>query len=295
MKLLGILISFALVGHVLATKYDKYVQEVLITNKQIKRAKNFMPRIIKNLVENVDKYQMEAIAFMVGVPENIDCALQAPDNESCSDGFSQNNIPDLNIYPSTDSEEDSDNPDSKHKIIIHFEVKLKYQKMMQSAISAGTDPNQIESLDLNHPPNDPEKGRVEAPKVKLENLASLLEERRQHTSAAQRNKIIHAQSVLTFLGSERRKLTLEAITSLIRQNDPLFKNLKMMCRLVGAFHTIKDPQAYIHYADVDGHFCVIIDIMYIEAHVYKFFGGVFWKVEPDRFNPAQLWTFLSEL
>ncbi|XP_050428723.1 uncharacterized protein LOC126838089 isoform X6 [Adelges cooleyi] len=277
MKLLGILISFALVGHVLATKYDKYVQEVLITNKQIKRAKNFMPRIIKNLVENVDKYQMEAIAFMVGVPENIDCALQAPDNESCSDddsiddyskeaGFSQNNIPDLNIYPSTDSEEDSDNPDSKHKIIIHFEVKLKYQKMMQSAISAGT-----------------------------ENLASLLEERRQHTSAAQRNKIIHAQSVLTFLGSERRKLTLEAITSLIRQNDPLFKNLKMMCRLVGAFHTIKDPQAYIHYADVDGHFCVIIDIMYIEAHVYKFFGGVFWKVEPDRFNPAQLWTFLSEL
>ncbi|XP_050424598.1 uncharacterized protein LOC126835815 [Adelges cooleyi] len=261
MKQLFILISFALVGHVLVAKLDDYIQQVLITNDDIKQAKEFLPTIIKNMVARSDVYGMEAMAFMLAVPEKIDCVLQAPKFTYQDSDESEN----------SDSDE-SVNPDSGGKIIMHFEDKLEYQKMMQSAISDVTE-------------------RIGSPTVKLENLASLLGERTIHPTRTLKNRIIRSFD-LTSLGSARRDMTLEAITLLIRQDDPLFQDLRMMCRLVGVFRSIKYPRTYIHIADLDEDFCILIDETFVGGHVYKFFNGEHWKVKLEDFSSVR--RFSSE-
>ncbi|XP_050435113.1 uncharacterized protein LOC126842270 isoform X2 [Adelges cooleyi] len=219
------------------------------------------------MVARSDVYGMEAMAFMLAVPEKIDCVLQAPKFTYQDPDESEN----------SDSDE-SVNPDSGGKIIMHFEDKLEYQKMMQSAISDVTDPNLNQNLD---PPIVP--GR--------ENLASLLGERTIHPTRTLKNRIIRSFD-LTSLGSARRDMTLEAITLLIRQDDPLFQDLRMMCRLVGVFRSIKYPLTCINIADLDEDFCILIDETFVGGHVYKFFNGELWKVKLEDFSPVR--RFSSE-
>ncbi|XP_050428082.1 uncharacterized protein LOC126838011 [Adelges cooleyi] len=321
MKLLGIFLSFSLVGQVLVTELDKYIEEVILTNEDIKQAKNFMPEIIKSMVENYDVYKMETMALMLSVPEILDVELKGPESSSDSDDYytdseenidnmeepgpSQNQIPDLNIDPFTVPEEEILNPNSAGKTIIHLQKKLKYQKMMQLAILAVTDRRKYQeamqaakpdtvpilSLDLNRPPNS-DKTRIDAPTIKLDNLASVLYERRRHPRAVSRNRIIRAFN-LTTLGKARREMTLEAITSLIRQNDPVFQDLFNMCRLAGLFRTIKYPHSYIATATIDGEYCVLMDVLELEGFVYKFHNGVFWEVDIDHRTLTK--PFFSEL
>ncbi|XP_050424562.1 uncharacterized protein LOC126835787 isoform X2 [Adelges cooleyi] len=217
MNLLCILMSLAL-ANVFATELDDYVNQVLITNVHMKRAKKKM-------------------AYMLATPER-------------------------------------DNPN------LEIREKIEYQKMMQSEISAETG--------------------IDAPEIKGENLAKLLEDRRITTTTSLRNKIIRASDniraeFLSELGSARRVMTLEAIKSLIRQNDPLFLNLFRMCSLIGLFRSIKYPRLNLVtvYTMRDGH-CFILDIN-MNANVYTFINGEIWEVEPNPRNRAPIRPFFREL
>ncbi|XP_050427835.1 uncharacterized protein LOC126837640 isoform X5 [Adelges cooleyi] len=348
MKLLGILISFALVGNVLVTKLEEYMKEVILTNKEIKQAKELMPAIIKNVIENYQVYGIAKMSLMMAVPEAIDVALEAkevypdsdenenpvsvgpsqnqiplidldPDSEeenidgnTKGAGPSQYQIPDLNLDPFTVPEEEIKKLVPVGKTIVHLKQKLKYQKMVQLEILAVTDRRKyeqimeaarkkkltsehvpIQSLNLNRPADYFEKRRMEIPTMKLENLVSVLEERRINPIAAPRNRIIHAYG-LPYLGRVRREITLEAITNLIRQNDPLFWDLYMMCRLAGLFRSIKYPQSFIYTLLVDEDHCFLSDANDVEGFAYKFIEDEFWQVDVKDLD-SRIRPFLSEL
>ncbi|XP_050427627.1 uncharacterized protein LOC126837640 isoform X2 [Adelges cooleyi] len=384
MKLLGILISFALVGNVLVTKLEEYMKEVILTNKEIKQAKELMPAIIKNVIENYQVYGIAKMSLMMAVPEAIDVALEAkevyPDSDEnenpvsvgpsqnqiplidldpdSEEGPSQNRIPFINLDPDfeegpgqnqiplidldPDSEEENIDGNTKGagpsqyqipdlnldpftvpeeeikklvpvgKTIVHLKQKLKYQKMVQLEILAVTDRRKyeqimeaarkkkltsehvpIQSLNLNRPADYFEKRRMEIPTMKLENLVSVLEERRINPIAAPRNRIIHAYG-LPYLGRVRREITLEAITNLIRQNDPLFWDLYMMCRLAGLFRSIKYPQSFIYTLLVDEDHCFLSDANDVEGFAYKFIEDEFWQVDVKDLD-SRIRPFLSEL
>ncbi|XP_050444086.1 uncharacterized protein LOC126847742 isoform X2 [Adelges cooleyi] len=315
MKLLGILISFALVGHVLVTKLDDYIEEVILTNEDIKQAKKFMPEIIKHIVVNYEEYWPEAMAFMLAVPEALDVKLAATEYESDSDsdesdsisdenidgklegpGPSQNQIQDLNPGPSTVPEEDIEIPNSDGKSIIELEEKLLLQKMMRLAILALTDRSKyenimqseispdtipIQSLDLNYSPDS-----------KKENLVSLLEKRSIRPTAVPRNRIIRSFR-LTTLGRARREMVLEALTLLIRQNDPVFQDLFMMCRLAAVLRSIKYPLSYIIFTLITKEYCYLISPLKPYTYTYKFNNGEFWEIDENRRTLIK--PFLSEL
>ncbi|XP_050427964.1 uncharacterized protein LOC126837946 [Adelges cooleyi] len=325
MKLLFILMSFSLVGHVLVTELDDYINQVLLINDDIRQAKEFMPSIIKNIIANPDEYGMEQMAIMLAVPEIIHVRLRELDErESDSDesssysdesmddkleesGPSQNKIPDLNLDPSTISEEESKVLVSVGNTIIHLKEKLEYQKtlqleilavtdrpkyeeIMQAAISDTPDPVSIQSLDLNLPPDYTEKGRIEAPTIKLENLASVLEKRRNHPTAVPRKRIIRSFG-LSSLGRARREMTLEAVQFLIRQNDPLFKDLEMMCRLAGLFRSIKYPLSFISTVFLDEPYCSLEDVTGATIFVYTFIDDDLWEVEIGNRTPIRPFFF----
>ncbi|XP_050444087.1 uncharacterized protein LOC126847742 isoform X3 [Adelges cooleyi] len=290
MKLLGILISFALVGHVLVTKLDDYIEEVILTNEDIKQAKKFMPEIIKHIVVNYEEYWPEAMAFMLAVPEALDVKLAATEYESDSDSDESDSISD-----------DIEIPNSDGKSIIELEEKLLLQKMMRLAILALTDRSKyenimqseispdtipIQSLDLNYSPDS-----------KKENLVSLLEKRSIRPTAVPRNRIIRSFR-LTTLGRARREMVLEALTLLIRkytysQNDPVFQDLFMMCRLAAVLRSIKYPLSYIIFTLITKEYCYLISPLKPYTYTYKFNNGEFWEIDENRRTLIK--PFLSEL
>ncbi|XP_050421205.1 uncharacterized protein LOC126833732 isoform X2 [Adelges cooleyi] len=262
-----------------------------------------MPQIIKYIIMNYDTYWAEAMAYMVSVPEVLDVELEEND-DSDSAGPSQTQILDLNRDPPPD--EDINNPNSVGKKIIHLKEKLKYQKMMQLAILAVTDKRRyMEIMKSESAKPDaipgytkdlPRPSDFEIRNHKEENLGSLIEERRINPTAVPRYRIIRAFS-LTSLGKERRKITLEAITSLIRQNDPVFRDLYMMCRLAGLFRTIKYPHAYIASVGIDEEYCYLLDVFKKEGFIYKFNeeDGAFWELTPRIRVRTLVRPFLTEL
>ncbi|XP_050423800.1 uncharacterized protein LOC126835339 [Adelges cooleyi] len=310
MKLLFVLISFALVGHVLVAELEEYIEQVTLTNDDIKQAKEFMPTIIKNMIVRPDVYGIEAMVMMLAMPEKLECVLQKPKfiYEIPKPGSSVNRDPGQKI--------------------MYFKDKLEFQKMMQSAISAvktssldpyldpnqapnlapSLDPNQnldpptvllrALNLDPNQNPNlasssDPNQNlglstvlpreRIDAPtKFKKENLAGLLIERRIQPIGTHR---IIRSLALTSLGSARRVMTLEAITTVLRQDDPHFQNLEMMCRLAGVFRSIK-YSTYIYNIEMVNGYCFIIDETFSGGHVYTFFENEFWKVDTETWSRA---------
>ncbi|XP_050428941.1 uncharacterized protein LOC126838473 isoform X1 [Adelges cooleyi] len=263
MKLLCILISFALVGHVFVTQLDEYVKEVLITNDHIKLAESSMPTIIKNIVQKANVYGMVPMVYMMAVPEKIYSVLLIEESDHSDSDEIENPL----IEASAENLSEDSIP------LEGMEEKLEFQKMMQTEISA--------------------EAHIDAPTVNLENLFSLLEHRRRHTSLALRHRITRA--CLICMGIARREMTLEAIKSLIRQNDPLFSDFIMMCRLMGVFISIKYPDLYIETAHVNGVLCTLTNEDFEVTHVYKIIDGAVWQVDRDPDDPDQIRPFLSEL
>ncbi|XP_050429186.1 uncharacterized protein LOC126838473 isoform X2 [Adelges cooleyi] len=242
MKLLCILISFALVGHVFVTQLDEYVKEVLITNDHIKLAESSMPTIIKNIVQKANVYGMVPMVYMMAVPEKIYSVLLIEESDHSDSDEIENPL----IEASAENLSEDSIP------LEGMEEKLEFQKMMQTEISA--------------------EAHIDAPTVNLENLFSLLEHRRRHTSLALRHRITRAC-----------------------QNDPLFSDFIMMCRLMGVFISIKYPDLYIETAHVNGVLCTLTNEDFEVTHVYKIIDGAVWQVDRDPDDPDQIRPFLSEL
>ncbi|XP_050435503.1 uncharacterized protein LOC126842535, partial [Adelges cooleyi] len=91
------------------------------------------------------------------------------------------------------------------------------------------------------------------------------------------------------LGCARRVITLEAITTLIRsvlrklkegEDDQSFTKFSKICRLIGAFRSIKYPSSYIDTAVInDRGFCVVICVD-ISFNIYRNIGSIIWEANP---------------
>ncbi|XP_050423801.1 uncharacterized protein LOC126835340 [Adelges cooleyi] len=293
MKLLFVLISFALVGHVLlVAELEEYIELVTFINDDIKQAKEFMPTVIKYMVERPNVYGIEAMVMMLALPDRLDRRLREPK-------FSYKN-PEGIIFLNQD-------PD---QIIVHYEDKVEFQKMMQSAISAVTNSNQnldpptvlLRALNLDpnlassSDPNQnldpstvlPDERFVVPTKFKTENLAGLLIKRNIQPIGTHR---IIRSLALTSLASARKVMTLEAITTLLRQNHPLLQNLGIMCHLAAIFRSIK-YSTFIQHIELDGNYCFLMNETNSDSDVYGFIGDEFWNINRDTWFPVM--RFSSE-
>ncbi|XP_050423048.1 uncharacterized protein LOC126834885 isoform X2 [Adelges cooleyi] len=146
--------------------------------------------------------------------------------------------------------------------------RLEYQMTMQSVISAETG--------------------IDAPQLKKESLTTLLEQRRLRSTEGLKNKIIRASgqsydNFLTYLGSERRYITSEAIQLLIHFNE--------MCRLIGVFRSINYPNSYVDHASSNKGQCFITNVHW-KTTIYIIIDGEIWEVDS---NHARIRHFSWEL